>query len=85
MDSEGVVQNARGHFTNRENENLSGAKKNEGAAGRPGRIDRVDPCNDLYFDDLILHSVPHQLADGVQFELSHDVGAVGLGSLHTDI
>ena len=85
MDSEGVVQNARGHFTNRQNENLSGAKKNEGAPGRTGRIDRSYPCNDLYFDDLILHGIPDQLADGVQFQLSHDVGTVGLGSLHTDV
>ena len=85
MDSEGVVQNARGHFTNRENENLSGAKKNEGAPRRTGRIDRLDPCNDSYFDDLIFHGVPHQLADGVQFQFSHDVGAMGFGSFHADI
>lgn len=48
-------------------------------------MDRLDPCNDSYFDDLIFHGVPHQLADGVQFQFSHDVGAMGFGSFHADI
>ena len=85
MDSEGTVQNARDRATNRENQNFSGAKENEGTPRRPCRIDRAHSCSDLYFDDLILHGVPNQLADGVQFQLSHDVGAVSLGSLHADI
>ena len=85
MDSEGTVQNARNRATNRENPNLSGAKKNEGAPGGQSRVDRAHLWSDLYFDDLILHGVPDQLADGVQFQLSHDVGAVRLGSLHADI
>ena len=85
MDSEGTVQNARNRATNRENQNFSSAKENEGTPRRPCRVDRAHLCSDLYFDDLILHGVPDQLADGVQFQLSHDVCTVGLGSLHTDI
>lgn len=85
MDSEGTVQNARNRASNRENQNFSGAKENEGAPRRPCRVDRAHLCSDLYFDDLILHGVPDQLADRVQFQLSHDVGAVSLGSLHADI
>jgi RNA polymerase sigma-70 factor, ECF subfamily len=41
MDSEGTVQNARNRATNRENQNLSGAKENEGAPRRPRRVDRA--------------------------------------------
>ena len=85
MDSEGTVQNARNRAANRENQNLSGAKENEGAPRRPCREDHAHLSSDSYFDDLILHGVPDQLADGVQFQLSHDVGAVSLGSLHADV
>jgi hypothetical protein len=36
------------------------------------------------FDNLVADGVKNQFADGVQFELAHDVGAMGLGGFHAD-
>jgi hypothetical protein len=36
------------------------------------------------FDDLIADCVPYELADRVDFQLAHDVGAVRLGGLYAD-
>lgn len=49
----------------------------------PGGRIIVSRC--LRFDDLISDCVANQFTDGVQLELTHDIGAVGFGRLDADV
>jgi hypothetical protein len=48
------------------------------------RVLRAKETARLCFDDLISYGVTHELAYGVELELSHDVGTVGLSGFDTD-
>ena len=37
-----------------------------------------------YLDDVIFHGVTHDLAHGMHFEFSHDIGSMSFGCLNAD-
>jgi len=49
-----------------------------------GEEDRTHARHSSSLDDLVSYRVPHQLTDGVQFELAHNVGAMGFRGFYAD-
>src|SRR5262249_43489962 len=47
-------------------------------------VESVYSLRALGLDDLITYRVSHELADAVNFELTHDIGAMRLRGLHAD-